>query len=458
MSRRPLVCSAVLLAVMAARAVQAAPPDRHVVVISIDGFPAYLLNDPKLPLPTIRALATAGAAAEGMHVSNPSVTWPNHTSLISGVRPEKHGVLFNGVLVRSGVGSPVALDSKRDKADLVRVATLYDRLHQAGYSTAEINWPCTRNSESLDDSFPDVPDAVQHSTPRLRRELAAAGILADETDASFRSLSIVGRDDVWTSAACHVIRKRKPHLLLLHLLNVDATHHAQGPQSQPGYTAVAYADCCVARVLAALDEAGIRDRTTVFIVADHGFSIAKKALKPNVVLRQAGLLTTSRPGKIDTARAQSFPEGGIGMVYLTDPAKREADRQRIIELFNGREGIAEVLTPEQFAEHGLPHPREYEQMADLVLVGKDGYAFSGSADGEEFVAPQAAGGISLGNHGFIATNPKMNAVFVASGAGIKPVVKLGLIDNIDVAPTVARVLGQDLPGADGRVLTEILQP
>lgn len=458
MSRRLLICCVVLLAVLAAPAAHAAPPERHVVVISIDGFPAYLLNDPKLPLPTIRALAAAGASAEGMHVSNPSVTWPNHTSLITGVRPEKHGVLFNGVLVRSGAGSPVALDSKRDKADLVRVPTLYDRLHKAGYSTAEINWPCTRNSESLDDSFPDVPDNVEHSTPRLRRELAAAGILSDETDASFRSLSIVGRDDVWTRAACHVIRKRKPHLLLLHLLNVDATHHAEGPQSQPGYTAVAYADCCVARVLAALDEAGIRDRTTVFIVADHGFSIAKKALKPNVVLRQAELLTSSRPGKIDTARAQSFPEGGIGMVYLTDPATREADRQRVIELFSGREGIAEVLTPDQFAKHGLPHPREYEQMADLVLVGQDGYAFSGSADGEEFVVPQATGGISLGNHGFIATNPKMNAVFVASGAGIKPGVKLGLIKNIDVAPTVALVLGQELPGVDGRVLTEILQP
>ncbi len=456
-SRLLVLACGLALFLSSAPSSSAAPPDRHVVVISIDGFPAYLLNDPKLPLPTIRGLAAAGVAAEGMRVSNPSVTWPNHTSLVTGVRPEKHGVLFNGVLVRSGPEAPVTLGAKRDKADLVRVPTLYDRLHEAGYSTAEINWPCTRGSENLDDSFPDVPENVRHSSPRLRSELAAAGILADETDASFNTLSTVGRDDVWTSAACHVIRQRKPHLLLLHLLNVDATHHAEGPQSPPGYTAVAYADCCVARVLAALDEAGIRDRTTVFIVADHGFSIAKKALKPNVLLRQAGLLTTSRPGKIDAARAQSFPEGGIGMVYLTDPAERKAELERVRQLFEGREGIAEVLLPEQFAAHGLPHPREYEQMADLVLVGQDGYAFSGSADGEQFVVPQSAGGISLGNHGFIATNPKMNAVFVASGAGIERGAKLGLIDNIDVAPTVARLLGSDLPDADGRVLSEIVE-
>ena len=453
---RLLVGSSLFICALATSVLGGPPATRHVVIISIDGFPAYLLNDVRQPLPTIRRLAATGAAAEGMHVSNPSVTWPNHTSLVSGVRPEKHGVLFNGVLVRAGAGEPVALDPKRDKTDLVRVETIYERLHDAGYSTAEINWPCTRNSKHLDDSFPDVPENVLHSSPRLRSELAAAGILANESDASFKSLSAVGRDEVWTSAACHVIRRRKPNLLLLHLLNVDATHHAEGPQSPAGYTAVAYADCCVARVLASLDEAGIRKRTTVFIVADHGFSISQKALKPNVVLRQAGLLTSSRPGKIDSARAQVVPEGGIGMVYLTDPGQREADRARIRELFAGSEGIAEILSPEQFAANGLPHPREYEQMADLVLVGKDGYTFSGSAEGDQFVVPQAAGGISLGNHGFIATNPKMNAVFVASGAGIKRGAKLGLIENIDVAPTVARLLGRDMPQVDGRVLSELL--
>jgi predicted AlkP superfamily pyrophosphatase or phosphodiesterase len=241
------------------------------VVISIDGLAGYLLDDPKAPLPTIRRLAREGGfVAGGMKVSNPSVTWPNHTSLVTGVRPEKHGVLANGVLVRGAVDVPVTVDPKRDKTDLVRTPTIYDAAHAAKLSTAEINWPCTRGAASLDDSFPDVPEAVAHSTPRLRGELIAAGILADETDKSFTSGSVVGRDHVWTEAACHVIRTRKPNLLFLHLLNVDATHHALGPQSPAGYTANAYADACVARVLAALAEAGIRDRTTVFVVADHG--------------------------------------------------------------------------------------------------------------------------------------------------------------------------------------------
>ncbi len=68
--------------------------DRHVVVITIDGLPAYYLDDPAASLPVIRGLAADGVAAEGMRVSNPSVTWPNHTTLMTGVHPERHGVLL----------------------------------------------------------------------------------------------------------------------------------------------------------------------------------------------------------------------------------------------------------------------------------------------------------------------------------------------------------------------------
>ncbi|MCI0351491.1 MAG: alkaline phosphatase family protein, partial [Acidobacteriales bacterium] len=104
----------------------AAPTNRHVILITIDGFAAYLLTDPQAPIPTLRRMAAEGAVAEGMRVSNPAITWPNHTTLVTGVHPEKHSVLFNGVLVRQGPGLPVRVDGKRDKANLVAVPTVYD--------------------------------------------------------------------------------------------------------------------------------------------------------------------------------------------------------------------------------------------------------------------------------------------------------------------------------------------
>lgn len=146
-----------------------AAPNRHVVVICIDGFAAYLLKDAKAPVPTLRNLAKAGAVAEGgMKVSNPSITWPNHTTLVSGVRPDKHGVLANGVLVRGVPGNPVDVEPKKDKRDLVRMPTLFDLAHARGFTTADVNWSCTRGTESLDDSFPDVPEQITRMTPRLR--------------------------------------------------------------------------------------------------------------------------------------------------------------------------------------------------------------------------------------------------------------------------------------------------
>ena len=426
--------------------------DRHMVIISVDGLAAYLLDDAKAPLPTIRKLAREGAVAEqGMRVSNPSVTWPNHTTLVSGVRPEKHGVLANGMLIRGAIGVPVFVDGRKDKTELVRVPTLFDAAHTAGLTTADVNWPCTRGSKSLDDSFPDAPDSVTHMTPRLREELIQQGLLADATDKSFTSLSGAARDHIWTATACHLIRERKPNLLVLHLLNVDSTHHAEGPQSSPGYTANAFADACVARVLTAIDDAGILDQTTVFIVADHGFTLTPKAVCPNVVLRQQGLLTVAA-GKISEAQIHVFPEGGIGLVYCTNPGTAAADRQRVQELFTGQEGIAEVLAPEEFAQYGLPHPREYAQAPDLVLVARDGYGVSGTAEGETLVASGAEARVSAGSHGFVSTLKKMNAVCVISGRGVRPGARLPEIENIDIAPTAAHLLGLEKFPADGRVI------
>lgn len=425
---------------------------QHVVVICVDGLPAYLINDQNAPLPTIRKLAKDGVVAAGMTVSNPSVTWPNHTSMMTGVRPEKHGVLFNGVLERPGPGLPVKVNGRKDKSELVHVPTLYDALHEKGLSTAGINWPCTRNAGSIADDFPDVPDTFEHTTPRFVDSLKQAGIISEAGIRDFGKLSAAARDRIWTLAACQVIQQRKPNLVLFHLLNVDGTHHRYGPQTPAGYTAVAYADNCVRDVVDAIDAAGIRSQTTILIVSDHGFMAIPKTLQPNVVLRQAGLLTVDS-NQIATARVHVYPEGGIGMVYFTVPESAEADRKKTIELFREREEIAQILTPEDFPKYGLPLPSEYPSMADLILVAKDGYGFGAGATGDDFVIKSDT---TVGTHGFPSTNPKMNATFIASGNGIRRGATISVVENIDVAPTIARLLNVPLPNVDGKILTSVL--
>lgn len=426
--------------------------ERHVVVICVDGLPAALFDDPVASMPTIRGLAAKGVRAKGMIVSNPSVTWPNHTSLTTGVRPEKHGVLFNGVLERTGLGLPVKVNPRKDKSELIQVGTIYDALHKQGLTAAAINWPCTRNATSLIANFPDVPEAFDHTTPQLIAEMKQAGLLTDRDIKDFGKLSGPARDRIWTNAVCHCIRKHKPNLVLFHPLNVDGTHHKYGPQTPAGYTAVALADTLVHDVVRAIDEAGIREQTTIFIVSDHGFMAIPKTIQPNVVLRQAGLLTVQGTA-IDSARAQVIPEGGIGMLYLTVPDQLEADRKKIIDLFKDREGVAAILTPEEFSKYGLPQPREYPQMADLILVAKDGYGVGAAATGEDFVIKSEA---TLGTHGFLSTNPKMNATFIASGASIREGETMEVVENIDLSPTIAHLLQVDFT-ADGKLVTPALR-
>src|SRR5215213_3934105 len=69
--------------------------DRHVILISVDGLAHYYFDDPKAPMPTIRKLAADGARAKRMKTSMPTNTWPNHTTLVTGVQPGKHGVIGN---------------------------------------------------------------------------------------------------------------------------------------------------------------------------------------------------------------------------------------------------------------------------------------------------------------------------------------------------------------------------
>ena len=428
--------------------------DRHVVLISIDGFAGYLVDDPKVPLPNIRRLAEKGCIIEGgMTVSDPSVTWPNHTTLVTGLKPGRHGVLANGVLVRGGIGVPVRIDSNRDQVDLVRVPTVADVAHAAGLRTAEVNWPCTRNSKSFDDQFPDVPNSLDYTTPRLRTELIKKGFLQDETQASFRNVSVVGLDYVWTEAACHLIRERKPHLMLVHLLNNDATHHRRGAQTQDGYTANAYADMCVGKILDAIDDAGIREATTVILVADHGFTLTPKAIRPNVLLRKAGLLTVDG-GELSQAQVHVVPEGGVGYVYCTNPASASERAASVQKLFLGQEGVADVLLPDRFNEVGFPHPREYHQVPDAIVVAKDGYGVSGSVTGETLVTTYQEARTSLGSHGFLAKSSKMKAMCILSGVGIRSGVKLQGVHNTAVAPTIAKLLGLKYDYAEGKPLSD----
>lgn len=427
----------------------AAPPPAHVVLITIDGLGAQAWQDPQTSMPTLRRLASEGASASTLTVCNPTTTWPNHTSLVTGVRPDRHGVIHNGKLIRLAPGMGVRLDEAIDQRELVAVPTIFDRLHALGARTAAVNWPATRGSVTLDDNMPDAPDLLDHTTPRLRAELLRAGILASHHSAEFRRLDVSACDQAWVSTAVHLLHQRRPRLLLLHLLATDYMQHRYGPQSPAARSAIALADARVAEVLRGLDAAGLREQTSVFIVSDHGFSPVRHLVSPNVLLRQAGLLRPAPRRQVEV-----LSQGGTAFVYFSGVSSDGADGARVQRLFATQEGIARVLRPAEWESWHLPSAARNPQMGDLVLEAGEGYFFGEDPYEEQ---PSRSMAAAAGGHGNPASVPEMQGVLIVAGAGIRRGVALPRAEIIDVAPTMARLLGCPLPEVDGRVLKEILE-
>ena len=419
----------------------------HVVVISLDGFAGWALDNPQLPVPNLRRLAAAGAMAAGMRPVNPTVTWPNHTSMVTGVHPARHGVLFNGILVREP-GVPPRIEPWRDKKEMVLAPTVYDAAHARGLTTAQVDWVAILNAPTITWEFPERPD------PKgvVARELVQGGVISQADVEAFAKGNILWRDHIWTEAAVHIIRRHRPNLLLFHLLNLDSTQHRYGPRTPAAMSAMAHLDTQVGRIVQAVADAGLTPRTTVFVVSDHGFKLVKRQIRPNAAFRQAGLITVEQD-KIAKTQVYSVPEGGTALVYVTVPDPDGALLERAKKALEGGEGIERIVEPGEYGRFGLPQPSDNPQMGALFLVARDGYSFT--ADPNEPVVVNTSP-TSLGAHGYVATEPDLRSMFIASGRGIRPVARVDDVDAIDLAPTIAELLNVQLTSVDGKVLRQIL--
>lgn len=441
-----------LVALLSANMAASANKDRHVVVISIDGFPAYLWHDPSLPVPNLRQLAAQGASAAAMTVSNPSVTWINHTTLVTGVSPRKHGVLFNGLLVRQGPGRPPLIEQWVNKEQLVFAPTLYDLARDAGLTSAESDWVAVTRAQTIDWSFPEIP-AVNG---QVEREMIAAGRLTEEQIGWMQHRpgrkELVLHDEVWTNAAIFMFTQHHPNLLLYHTLNTDHCNHTYGPGSSASYTAFAYADRLVGDLLAAIDRSELRDRTTVIVTTDHGFKRVSKFCLPNVALKNAGFAQAAGP-VLARCDAAAVTQGGMAFVYVTDPARKAELLPKLKRLFESTEGISRVIEGRDAPALGMPSPAENQGMGDLILYPKPDYTLQPGVAGTEVVVPSTN---YFGTHGDLASDPDLDGIFIAAGAGIRRGITLPRVSNLDVAPTIAHLLGLQLPAPEGKPIQEIL--
>ena len=430
--------------------------DRCVILVSVDGLAHYYLDDRQSDMPFVGKMAREGAKAQqGMVSVFPTVTWPNHAALSTGATVAKHGVVGNSYLDRA-TGKPVQLlcDPVFDKDQTVKVPMIFDVVHQAGLKTATVSWPITRNTPNVDWNAPDMGGDGwdRFGTKTWLAELRAENLPVDRQAKWVTEITGgVMRDWLYTRMAMQVLEKHAPNLILLHLVELDHVEHHHAPRSPEAYFCTRFEDDRIRDLVEAVGRSKYAGKTTVFICGDHGFQPVERIIRPNVVLRKLGLLDIEK-GKPHRA-AFCLSQGGGCAVYVLDTARRAEILKRLQKELATIEGVDAVLDAAAFTKLGQPTGEQDPRGADLWLAAKSGYCFTEASTGDEIVTMQKK---TTGTHGYLPDQPDLLSACVVWGPGIKPGTNLGKISILDIAPTIAKILGVELPTADGKPLDAVI--
>jgi len=420
----------------------------HVVLVSIDGFSAYSLDDDSIELPNLRKLIASGVRADSSETVFPSVTHPSHTTLVTGVLPRVHGVIGNRMVNRE-TGERFHITNRRHE-DSVRVPTLFDAAKQKGLVTASFYWPENRDDPAVDFNIPEVFDGDTAdptvADPAFLDELRRADV---PIDLYYRWYLDLGRkgvaDAILADAAAYVLREYKPHLTAVHFLVADELQHEYGSDHYRAKEALTAADHALGILMTVVEEAGLEDKTAFFVVSDHGFHTVRHDVNLYPLFDEAGL----------SERVALHRSGWLLYVEAKDLDRDEAAIERVFERALALPGVARVLRPADFHDLGFPRYEEDPHVRGQYAIVGDIDTFL-TADPKRTSTARRERAEPSHEHGYLPSHPRMYPIFVASGAGIRRGVRVGHVRNVDVAPTIARLLGLDLPTATGAVLEEVL--
>ena len=456
-SRRALAGFLFLAVAAAMAAAQGAPsgvsvarPADHVVLISIDGFRPAVYLDPEregVRLPNLMALAKSGSVADAVVVSYPSMTYPSHTSIVTGVSPDRHGIVTNTIL-----DPPNGSRMWFFENSFMKAPALWDVARRHGLKTAGVSWPVSVGAR-MDVLYPEsnqgstaemtwLARARRDSTPGLVD--AVVGDLGGFGERD--NMDPTKRDRFAAAVATRVIRTDKPNLTVIHLMETDSAQHSFGPGSAQARTAYERIDAHIGSIVNAVEEAGLRSRTAFVVTGDHGFSRTHSLFQPNVILRDAGLLKTDEKGVIVEWKAILH-----GMAIRVKDPKDAATAAKVKSLFEDlartryRGLFRMVLRDELDRRHAYPE-------AFMMFEPSEGYYVDEGFAQNAFLVSTTR----RGAHGFLPTEPRMFTGLIASGAGIRAGVPLPSVRQIDIAPSIARLLGFDFAEAEGVPLAGLI--
>lgn len=427
-----------LAAVLLATSASAAP----VVMISVDGLrPGDVTGASArgLKIPNLRALADGGTVASVRGVL-PTLTYPSHTTLLTGVYPAKHGIANN-----------LTFDPTQKNqqgwywyAQAIRVPTLWDVAHAAGLKVVNVHWPVSVGARSIDLNLPQLWRTGTADDRLLNRALATPGLIerlekslgpyADGIDES------VAGDEIRAKFAVALLTDEKPGFATVYLTGLDHIQHQNGPDTPEAHAALERIDAAIGHIVAAARAA--QPGTDIVVVSDHGFAAVTHDVNLFGAFIKAGLVTLDANGGVTSWEAMPWFAGGSAAVVLAnrdDPALQHR---------------VEALLADLSANPDLHIDRWIKRAEITKMGGADADYFINFAVGTEMAkdprAPLVGHAAVKGMHGYFPDVPEMSATLIANGPDLRAHGAIGEIDMRSIAPSVARILHVALPNAEAK--------
>lgn len=436
----PLLSAVFVSGVLAPAATAQNADAPRVILISIDGLMPSAYTDPSLAAytPNLRALKAQGVWADGVVGVLPTVTYPSHTTLITGVDPARHGIFDNAIVDPEGRSN----GAWYSYAESITVPTLPMAARARGLRAGAVTWPATIGMD-LDYLAPEYLGARHPQSLSMLRVLSSPRDLLSQVEtARGKPFSWPQDDRDRTDISTFILKTYDPHVFLLHLIELDGAQHDFGPGAPEALQTLKRVDAYVGEIVAAVTESGRADRTTITVASDHGFLPVSRQLQVNAALKQAGLLTVNAAGAVTDWRAYFHSSGGSGYVIVKDAAAEAQVASLLADLKRDpANGIREIWDRAALKARGA-HPD-----AAFGLDVIDGF-YSGRGH-DVLIKPST----SKGGHGFAPDRAALHSSLIMAGPAVRRRGSLGVVKMVQIGPTLARILDVGLAPDAGQPLT-----
>lgn len=383
-----------------------------------------------LGLPNFSSLCKQGTLVRDVDSVFVSNTYPAHSSIITGVHPQKHGITENTYTV-PGKPKPVWRCDSR----FLQAGTLYEKAAEAGIDVCSILFPVTLGAK-IRWNFPEIPgepNALSLLIKMLRGGTANFIISSLwRSRKELKGFSEPHLDDILVKIAVNSLRKYKPGLLLLHLLDADAIKHKFGPQSEQARDALKRHDARLGQLTSALEDIG--PELSIIVFSDHGCLPIHTVIEPNEYLRRDGLIRG--PG----TKARDF-----------DAFFHNAGGTTFLKVLNSEKNGQAMKTAEELLKE--PFAKRMLTGSEMTISGM-GREFSCGIEANEGFC---FGEQEKGQHGYGLQRSGYHPFYLAVGPNIRQneVQEGGCI--VDICPLAAKMLDIPLWEMDGKLNLPFLE-